>query len=601
MRKWLYQPRQSVKRQPMPWLKPPTAASLIFSAHTTLAALLALVIAQMLELHHPWWAAMTVWLVAQPTRQLMIGRMTARLIGTAVGALAGGILLAIFFDHPYWLMLALAGWVALCAGVGNLFRHFRNYACVLAGYTAAIVALFGLQDRTLDVDLALGRFYCTVIGVLASAFFAWAFTVSSAAQQTLDNRIDDWVLASVRYSLHCARGATSQGRQLLNTLLQEAAEFDLSLDQIAAGSRAMSRRARQVRATLAAVLELLVWATHLGKVGELNRSLELPQIPPGAPAIAAVQAVISQIQDEPLAAGLSAKLEHVAFTLQGPESAAPRTRQMLGQHDWRGACLAAARPLVALLIATTLWWAFAWADGPMMVMTAVLFASLFSSHSHADAALKDVLVGSCVGAALGLTCRFWWLPHVASAWQLALAIAPFLLVGAWLMARPSTAKLAIDLNMTFLLIAQPSLSTDTSFEHSLLQMVAILGGVLIALLTYRWWVPSSAGTERKRLASRIAHLTLKISNERNAATRSRLYGQITVLLVRLITLEKYASALLLSAFECMAMAQRVAERRAEKFPLSVADQHGVTRAVARLQNTTIPGAECLESTENTHV
>ena len=274
---------------------------------------------------------------------------------------------------------------------------------------------------------------------------------------------------------------------------------------------------------------------------------------------------------------------------------------MLGQHDWRGACLAAGRPVVALLIATTLWWAFAWADGPMMVMTAVLFASLFSSHSHADAALKDVLVGSCVGAALGLSCRFLWLPHVASVWQLAWAIAPFLLAGAWLMARPSTAKLAIDLNMTFLLIAQPSLSTETSLEHSLLQTVAILGGVLIALLTFRWWVPSSAGTERNRLASRIAHLTLKISDERSAARRSRLYGRITVLLVRLITLEKYASTLLLSAFECTAMAQRFSERRPEKFSHSVADQHGATCAVVRLKNITIPGADCLESTENTHV
>ncbi|WP_409339120.1 FUSC family protein [Pseudomonas baetica] len=256
---------------------------------------------------------------------------------------------------------------------------------------------------------------------------------------------------------------------------------------------------------------------------------------------------------------------------------------------------------MALLIATTLWWAFAWADGPMMVMTAVLFASLFSSHSHANAALKDVLVGSCVGAVLGLSCRFWLLPHVASAWQLALVIAPFLLAGAWLMARPSTAKLAIDLNMTFLLIAQPSLSTDTSIEHSLLQMVAILGGVVTALLTYRWLVPSSPGSEGKRLAVRIANLTLKISNGPSAAMRSRLYGQITVLLVRLITIEKCASTLLLSAFECTAMAQRVAEGRAEKFPLSVADQHGVTHAVATLQNTTIPGADCLESTENTHV
>lgn len=583
----------------MPRMKWLTPAALIFSAHTTLAALLALVLAQMLELPHPWWAAMTVWLVAQPTRQLMIGRMSARLIGTAIGALAGGILLAIFFDHPYWLMLALAGWIALCAGLGSLFRHFRNYGCVLAGYTAAIVALFGLQDRALDADLALGRFYCTVIGVLASALFGYAFTVSSAVHQTLDKRIDQWVLASVRYSLHCACGATANDLQRLNNLLQEACELDLFLDQIAAGSRTMSRRARHARAIQAAAIELILWATHLGKSGELYHSLELPKIPSGKSTIAVVRAVIRQMQSEPLLASLSARLNHLSVTMQRPESAAPRPWR--GQHDWRSACRAAGRPLVALLIATTVWWAFSWADGPMMVMTAVLFASLFSSHSHADAALKDVLVGSCVGAALGLSYRFWLLPHVASAWQLALVIAPFLLAGAWLMARPGTAKLAIDLNMTFLLIAQPSLSTDTSLEHSLLQMVAILGGVVTALLTYRWLLPSSPGTERKRLSVRIAQLTQGISSERNGATRSRLYAQITVQLVKLITIEKRASTLLLGAFECAAMAQLVTERRAERFPLTVAEQHAVTRAVATLRNTTIPGDDRLEATENTHV
>lgn len=145
----------------------PSRSALIFSLHTTTAALLALVIAQMQGLHHPWWAAMTVWLVAQPTRGLLIERIGVRLIGTVVGAMAGGLLLTVFFDQHHWLMLALAAWIAACAGYGNLFRHFRNYGFVLAGYTAAIVALFGIQDAVLDVDLALGRIYCTVIGVLA--------------------------------------------------------------------------------------------------------------------------------------------------------------------------------------------------------------------------------------------------------------------------------------------------------------------------------------------------------------------------------------------------------------------------------------------------
>lgn len=47
---------------------------LVFSLHTTAAALLALALANAASIHHPWWAAMTVWLVAKPTRGLFIER-----------------------------------------------------------------------------------------------------------------------------------------------------------------------------------------------------------------------------------------------------------------------------------------------------------------------------------------------------------------------------------------------------------------------------------------------------------------------------------------------------------------------------------------------
>jgi p-hydroxybenzoic acid efflux pump subunit AaeB len=43
-----------------------------FAIRTTAAALLALACAALLNIHHPWWAAMTVWLVAQPTRGLLL-------------------------------------------------------------------------------------------------------------------------------------------------------------------------------------------------------------------------------------------------------------------------------------------------------------------------------------------------------------------------------------------------------------------------------------------------------------------------------------------------------------------------------------------------
>ena len=579
-----------------PELQWPSRSALIFSLHTTTAALLALVIAQMLDLHHPWWAAMTVWLVAQPTRGLLIERIGARLIGTVVGAMAGGLLLTVFFDQQHWLMLVLAAWIAACAGYGNLFRHFRNYGFVLAGYTAAIVALFGIQDPVLDVDLALGRIYCTVIGVLASACFSWTFTGKSASLESVYNRLDALIVASVHYSLKRLQAGTAHDAKSFSALLQELAALDLCLDEIAAGSRTMRLRVFRTRDTRGALVDLLV-SSHFDVGEKLRFPSDLLVATHPESAAAMVLAVINEVHKntENLAAGtlFVEKLQRVFAALNACETPGREALQSTQQRDWHATCLAGSRPLIAMSIATAMWWGLGWSDGPMMVMTAVLFASLFSSHSHASAALKDVLVGSTAGAVLGVTCRFWLLPEVGTVWELALVIAPFLMIGALLMARPGTAKLAIDLNMTFLLIAQPGLQVDTSLEHTLLQMLAILGGVFTAVLTYRWLVPSSPGSQRKRLCKRIARLALKISDTPAPPAQARIYDQVRGLLTSLISLEKKASPLLIAAFECAAIAQLFAHHRTDEHHTLALHQQLENLATSRLASKKNTGADLL--------
>jgi Fusaric acid resistance protein family len=124
-----------------------------FALRTTGAALAALALADGFNIQHPWWAAMSAWLVVQPTRRLLLERSLFRLAGTVCGALAGAFILHGLQDRPLLSIAAVTLWLALCAGLGSNFRHFRNYGFVLAGYTAAIVVLFSLGDRTHDVEL----------------------------------------------------------------------------------------------------------------------------------------------------------------------------------------------------------------------------------------------------------------------------------------------------------------------------------------------------------------------------------------------------------------------------------------------------------------
>jgi hypothetical protein len=65
-------------------------------------------------------------------------------------------------------------------------------------------------------------------------------------------------------------------------------------------------------------------------------------------------------------------------------------------------------------------------------------------------------VAAVLGALAGLVARLFVLPYAHGLLPTLLCIAPFLLLGAWLMRRPATVKMAIDFNMTFLLMAQPA-------------------------------------------------------------------------------------------------------------------------------------------------
>ncbi len=134
-----------------------------FGLATAAAAWLAIVLAAALDLPNGHWAGVTVLTVSQPTRGLLFEKCLWRLIGTTAGALVGIGLLAAFATHPAAALVGLTAWLACCAGMSALVRHFRSYGAVLAGYTCAIVALIDFDHPASVQHIAFGRIACTVI------------------------------------------------------------------------------------------------------------------------------------------------------------------------------------------------------------------------------------------------------------------------------------------------------------------------------------------------------------------------------------------------------------------------------------------------------
>src|SRR5271169_3824163 len=116
-------------------------SAFIFSGKTFAAAMLALFISFWLALDEPYWAIMTVFVVAQPDSGLVLAKGFYRLLGTAVGLLVTTALVFGLAQYGELFIAALAAWIGLCSFAARGRRGFASYSFQLAGYTAAIVGI----------------------------------------------------------------------------------------------------------------------------------------------------------------------------------------------------------------------------------------------------------------------------------------------------------------------------------------------------------------------------------------------------------------------------------------------------------------------------
>ena len=492
-------------------LLPRKRDALRFALWTTGAALVALLASAALGIDHPWWAAMTVWLVAQPTRGLLLERILARMTGTVIGAGAGSAILIVAGGDWYATLALLTLWLALCAAGGSLARHFRTYAFVLSGYSAAIVVLFRLGAVGTGGDVSGDRILCTLIGIVCATVAAFRLPVP-AKGASIQDRLDA-LIGRVLDHVVAGTGGT-------DALLADVVALERQADDVAAGSVQERAAARRARRAMGVLVELLALSPACGA-----RSPRPVSTAGDGIERATYHAAAAGRED------IVAALDELRSRMSNPPGGLA-WRDRLAAIDWRRVAHAGLRPAIALTIAATLWWVSGWREGAMMAMAAALFASVFSSHKQGNRALGYALVGALIGVSLGAAYHVVVLPGHASAAVVAVLILPVLLAGACLMRHPITAALAIDLNMTFLLTAQPLAPEASSSTAAALHMsAAIIAGLSIAVLTYRLILPASMTTSATQLQRRAARLygALRTAPDIRTARRVKLALRATIL------------------------------------------------------------------------
>jgi uncharacterized membrane protein YccC len=140
-----------------------------FALRTWAAMMLALYVAFWLQLASASSAAVTVGILALPTRGQAYQKAIYRLLMTVVGVVASIVIAGLFTQSRDLFIIGFAGWLGLCVYACGLVDGNRAYGVVLAGYTVALVAVTQIDSPQSIFLTGVDRGAAIAVGIAALA------------------------------------------------------------------------------------------------------------------------------------------------------------------------------------------------------------------------------------------------------------------------------------------------------------------------------------------------------------------------------------------------------------------------------------------------
>lgn len=144
-------------------------ASWTFALRIWIAILVALYAGFWLQLDAASSAAVTVAILALPTRGQAIEKAGFRLIGTIVGVVASIVIVGALSQTRDLLLAGFAVWIGLCVYAAGLWDGNRAYAAVLSGYTVGLVAMQQIDTPLQVFNAGVQRGAAIAVGIGAVA------------------------------------------------------------------------------------------------------------------------------------------------------------------------------------------------------------------------------------------------------------------------------------------------------------------------------------------------------------------------------------------------------------------------------------------------
>jgi uncharacterized membrane protein YccC len=158
----------TISDQPFTVAKIPVG-SWSFAIRVWMATILALFVSFWLQLESPTTAALTVAVLAEPTRGQALDKAGFRLLATFVGVTASIAITGLVSQARDLILVAFAVWLGICVFAAKLLDGYRAYAAVLSGYTVAFIATQQIDNPLHVFESGMARGAAIVVGILSIA------------------------------------------------------------------------------------------------------------------------------------------------------------------------------------------------------------------------------------------------------------------------------------------------------------------------------------------------------------------------------------------------------------------------------------------------
>src|SRR5229473_3332950 len=146
-----------------------------FALRIWAAMMVALYAAFWLQLESASSAAVTVAILARPTRGQAYQKAVYRVLATIIGVVASFVIAGLFPQSRSLFVIGFAAWLGLCVYVGGLLDGNRAYSGILSGYTVALVAVTQIDSPQNIFSAGINRGAAIVVGIAAVTLISELF------------------------------------------------------------------------------------------------------------------------------------------------------------------------------------------------------------------------------------------------------------------------------------------------------------------------------------------------------------------------------------------------------------------------------------------